>query len=450
MTGLRPWDRDGELPARAGEPELTPPSEAQLLELVSAHLLTPGATAPTAARWVYARWKPGVSLCSAYELQFSHGDDQLVVLKRYRGDKAAALAQRAQRGLPPSREHDDEPAQLTPVPIPHGDDSDAPPLAPSAIVPGERLHLWCEGHDRELPGQQRLGDMRRTKRLLAAQGVFAPLRLRSHRSRLSRLRYRPERRAVYRLDAALRGEDGTRGAGRLAVRALLPEVAAKVVAQRTEHGGASFLPRLLASEPRSGLLFEEWLDVSACADDDFHNAAVAATLLAQLHRPAPASPGAAVAAPSGDDPLFSWNSALADLARTPSTNPNDGPCYWTHGDFHPDQLALARDGGEPRLLDLDGLAPGDHHGDLADWIADELVARPDVDPRSAGAELLAAYADAGGPVIDRGRLSRGVQRALACRAAASLRRLEANGLAKAERTLMLARDIGEGAMAGRG
>lgn len=431
MTGLRPWDRDGELPARAGEPELAPPTEANLLELISAHLLTPGATAPVAARWVYARWKPGVSLCSAYELQFSDGGEQLVVLKRYRGDKAAALAERDQR-------------------TPRGANEEASALMPSAVVPSERLHLWCEGDDRELPGQQRLGDMRRTKRLLAEQGVFAPLQLRSHRSRLSRLRYRPERRAVYRLDAALRGEDGTRGEGRLAVRALLPDVATRIVANRTEHGGASFLPRLLASEPRSGLLFEEWLDVTGCADNDFHNAAVAATLLAQLHRPAPASDRAHASAPSGDDPLFAWNSALAELARTPATDLHDGPSCWTHGDFHPDQLAFARDGGEPRLLDLDGLAPGDPHADLADWIADELVARPHTEPRQAGAELLVAYAEAGGPVINREHLSRRVQLALRCRAAASLRRLEVNGLAKAQHTLKLARDVGEGAMAGQG
>mgnify|MGYP002636126822 CR=1 FL=1 len=372
-----------------------------------------------------------MSLCSAYELQFSDGGEQLVVLKRYRGDKAAALAQRDQRTS-------------------RGDGELPSALLPSAVVSDERLHLWCEGDDRELPGPQRLGDMRRTKRLLAAQGVFAPLQLRSHRSRLTRLRYRPERRAVYRLDAALRGDDGARGEGRLAVRALPPDVAARVVVHRTDHGGASFLPRLVASEPRSGLLFEEWLDVTSCADDDFQNAAVAGTLLAQLHRPAPASAGAAPAAPSGDEPLFAWNSQLAELAGTPTRALHSGPGHWTHGDFHPDQLAFTRDGGEPRLLDLDGLAPGDHHADLADWIADELVARPHTDLRRAGAALLASYADAGGPVVDREHLSRRVQLALVCRAAASLRRLEVNGLAKAQHTLELARHIGAGAMAGRG
>ncbi|RKY22580.1 MAG: hypothetical protein DRQ55_00660 [Planctomycetota bacterium] len=419
MTGLRTWRRDAQLPARAGQPELCPPHEAQLLELVLAHALRPGCAAPQAARWVYARWKPGVSLCAAYELEFLDGRSELVVLKRYRTGKAASLALRGARAEPCDPDTQEQGC----------------PLLPSVLLPDQSLHLWHEHSDRKLPGLQRLSDMRRTKRLLQSRGVFSPWRLRSHRCELTRLRYRPERRAVQRLDAVLVDATGARRRARLAVRALVPSTATRVAGHRRALGQLELLPQLRVCEARTGLLFEDWIDDLTPVPRARLNA-VAAESLMRLHR-RPCQPGVEQTARSSNAALFDWHAGLASRVQSawcalPSAT---APARWLHGDFHADQLAL-RPGGQPVLLDLDGLRPGDPAEDLASWIADELCERDSV--LCEGSSVLDAYRDVGGVVPPAATLDALVRRALVDRAAACLRRLEHGAEDRAERLLGLA------------
>ena len=425
MTGLRGWERERSWPERAGDAGLVPPGEDELLALVCRHALRDGAASPLAATWVYARWKPGVSICAAYELAFDGSPEPLlVVLKRYADDKARELAER-------------------PEPEPREDSGS--PLRGSVVLPEQRSHLWTEWSDRALPGLGRLLDMRRTKRLLAEQGVFAPLQLRSHRSGLTRLRYRPERRAVLRLDAALRGSEGCALTERLGVRALTPDTAARVARRRRALGHLPGLPDLLAAEERTGLLFEQWFDGLAALHDPVSAEPAAGQVLAALHAAPAPSEAREVDGPEPTRALLGWDPALAGLlsrARAGFGATAAGPSCWVHGDFHLDQLARSGDGRAPLLLDLDALAPGEAGDDLASWIADRLADEPQLGFGDAACGLLEAYEQAGGRTPRFPRLRELVVRALVDRAEGCLRRLERDAVDRAAALLGRAIDLG--------
>jgi Ser/Thr protein kinase RdoA (MazF antagonist) len=134
-------------------------------------------------------------------------------------------------------------------------------------------------------------------------------------------------------------------------------------------------------------------------------------------------------------PLFAWHPRLLALFdAVPFTQPTGAAC-WTHGDFHPDQVATDRESGMPRLLDLDRLGPGFAVDDLASWVADHMVEVPSIGVAAAAAPLLRGYASAGGMRPSAREMAAAVGRALAMRAAASLRRLERDAVTKAERLL---------------
>lgn len=420
MNGLREHLRDASLPAAAGEPGLQPPDEAAVLELVREHLLRPGAPAPTAADWTYARWKPGVSLAAGYALRWPDGERRLLLVKLYAGDKARHLAAR-------------------PEPDDAGPAGGDPRLRPGAALAGHGRALAVYPHDRELPGLPRLLDLQRTRRLLAEAGVFGERVVRAHRSRAVLLRHRPEARAVLRLELGLKAPDGARSTETLAARVLPPAEAARVAAARAASRHLRGAPRLLAVEERTGLLFEEWLDVEAQRPDDFSRAGPAGRMLAGLHAPAPGTPR--VDDLQAHAPLFAWHPRLAALAAGARAPAPAGAARWTHGDFHPDQLAVERGSGELRLLDLDRLGPGRAVDDLASWVADALVAAPDAPPLEAAAPLLDGYAAAGGaPPVAR-ELQAALASALVSRAAAALRRLEDGAVGRAARLLESARAL---------
>lgn len=394
MTGLAQWDRDAELPARFGDTDLSPPEQGELLQLVNQQLFAGRARG---ARWVFARWKPAVSLCAAYEVELDDGSRELVVAKRYRTDKADLLATR----------------RRDPVRSLH-----------EAVLSERRLHLWAFPADRELPGAARAFELHRTAKVLRELGTLAGWVLRWQSSSVELVRYKPERRAVLRLEWTVRAGSKQGPKSRLAVgaRCLPLGEAERVLAARAaaERAGLSELgPRFLGGEARTGTLFEDWLEVRAQARDDFSRPDLAGRLLARL---AALDAGAVPEAPaprldSAREILALLEPGRSALERVRS--PQRRAHALVHGDFHPDQIALDAD-GVPRLLDLDALGRGDPVDDAASWIADRLAH----DPRAEFERVARELCGPAGLLAELDRVREHVAEALALRAAAALRRLE--------------------------
>ncbi|MCK6444761.1 MAG: phosphotransferase [Planctomycetes bacterium] len=417
MTGLAAWRRDATLVASFGDAALVPPTEHELAALAAESLFPD--TRVHASRWVFARWKPGVALAAAYDVELADGRRELVVAKRYATDKAEALA---------ARERDTERAKH------------------EAVLPGERLHLWAFPADRELPGAARVFELHRTAKVLRELGTLGDWVLRWQSSNVELVRYKPERRAVLRIDWVVRQGSKQGPKSRLAVgaRCLPVEDAACTLAARAaaERAGiGAFAPRFLGGEARTGTLFETWLDVRAQERTDFSRSRDAGELLARLAR---LDPDALRELPLTRPPrlegarefLSLFEAGRAALERIPS--PKRRPKGFSHGDFHPDQIAFDAE-GRAHLLDLDALGLGDPADDAASWIADRLAAEPDTEFGHAARELCEPAGLSG--EIERIRAH--VAEALGLRAAAALRRLEVGALARAqslcERALELAR-----------
>ena len=454
MTGLRHWERDPEIPSRAGQPGLAAPSADEVEALVRAHLLLPAVSAAGGPHgdiqkvdWEYARWKPGVSLTTCHRLHFGDGTDELIVHKRYAGDKAAVLAE---------RDLSDDPPGLSPR------------LHARAVLPERHTVLFAPQADREL-GLRYLLDVKRFPKLLRDSGLVEPGLVRRRRTEFELLRYKPERRAVYRVRLRLRDEARTRLS--MAVRVLPGRQVASTLALRRafeSQGGGILAPRVACAHPRHGLLVERWIDgLATRAPDDFTHAEQAGQQLARLHAiplappigvdensgaPLPERPALELVPPALEEPvrhapLFGEAPSLAQRLRALHVPRAPRPRAWVHGDFHPDQLAeasAASTGGPtrgPLLLDLDCLTQGDPALDLASWIADHLYERAGNDFADASEPLLEGYALAGGAQPDSRFLRRTVACELAARAAASMRRLERGALDRAELALGLAGDL---------
>jgi len=422
VNGLRQWDRDATLPAQAGEVELTPFSGQQVAALAHESLLVPNAPGIERIDWTYARWKPGVSMSAGYALRFADGEERALHVKRYLTDKASHLAER-QAGAADAEWDDDR-------------------LLAGRRHPEEGLSISCFPHDKDLPGLSRALDLRRTVRQARERGLFGDYAMRAHRSSMTLLRYRPERRAVFRLDAGLTGRTGEHEQDVVAVRVLPPGEARRVAAARLQCRRELPLPRLLMAQERTGILLEEWLDVDVPEPDAFGHAERAGSVLAVLHgaSPRPLEPLETSSA-NGLGRLFAWHPRLAPLYDAVPAISLSGVTCWTHGDFHPDQVATDRDSGMPRLLDLDRLGPGLAVDDLASWIADHIVEQPGIGLAAAAAPLLQGYAAAGGLHPSAREMAAAVGRALVQRAAASVRRLERGAVTKAERLLEQSREL---------
>ena len=423
MIGLQTYRRDPHLPTRLGDRSV--PSEEQLLDLILEHLLCDGAPLPVHAALTYARWKPGTSTTAGFDVDFADGTQRFVGVKLYRGAKARSLCGRR---VEPSRAGGDE------------------VLAARVAVPDEGLQVWTFPADRALPGLTRVYDLRRTARMMGNLKAFGELVMRPGPSSLEVLRYKPERRAVFRLDLRLRPPGGgTRVKERALVRCLTPSDAAALVLCRRALGHATCVPAFLGSEVRTGILVEEWLDVEVPAPDDFSGAEEAGGVLAGLHR-APHTPQrldsrtglADLEGLLGVTPELQAH--LAQLEPFPSTTP-DG---WVHGDFHPDQVARERETGGVRLLDLDRLALGCAADDLATWIADHIEAHPDADLDEASVELLGGYRSGGGVLPSRSHLEASTSAALVRLAAGGLRRLQEGAIDRAHVLLECAHRIKSG------
>lgn len=416
MIGLAAHRRDASLVRAAGE--RAPPSCDELVAAVQRTLVLDGGPRPTGARWVYARWKPGRALACAWEVAFDDGSTRVVSSKSHVGDKRAA---------PPS--YTGAGAALRPW----GFDSEL------------EVFLSVFPSDRELPGLARAFDLRRVARHLDASGHFAPLCVRPGPSRVEALRYKPGRRAVLRLELKLRESDHSpRVARSLIARVLPPESASACAQLRRRFDALAFYglcPRLVAAEERTGVLYEEALDVRAAAPTQFEHARIAGERLAQLH----VVPLDALAAP---EPVAvgaqEWTALAPWLDAAGGEAPRARRRTWLHGDAHPDQFAVDPHGAW-WLLDLDSLAVGDPCYDLASWIADALAARAHssgaLDSEDCAGELLAGYASAVGEAPRWSELAPWVAHALLQRAAAALRRLEEGALERSRLLADLARSV---------
>lgn len=412
MIGLETWQRDASILAQAGDAELEPLNEKALLELVRDALLHESTDAPVRAKWVYARWKPRISLTTGWEVEFADGTVEVVGMKQYCGSKARNLVARRELQLASEGR-----------------------LRSHALLPERGLHLWSFPYDRMLPGLERLVDMRRTRRLIDDSGLYTPLLMRPGPSVLTPLRYKPERRGVFRLDLRLRPEGGgPRSKECVAIRVLPIADAKRVAANRHTcalAGGAELFPQLLHAEERTGILIEQWLDIEAPERRDFSHASETGELLARLHA-LPATGTCQVAMPRGSD-LFDWHSGLAAAsAATYESEPTR--IAWTHGDLHPEQLAPIGDSWQ--FLDLDNLAPGDPYTDLATWIADELTEDDSRDFSSAANDLLATYG-----AVEQRQLANKVAAEIRARAAGALRRLQLGAVDTALHWLARASDV---------
>ncbi|MFN0244473.1 MAG: phosphotransferase family protein [Planctomycetota bacterium] len=418
--------RDLTLPGRLGDSGLCPVDPCTLVEHVREHLTWPGGPRPMSAQILHVRWKPRVALSALYALALDDGEPALVTVKRYASDKGRAIAGSYQ----PDRRAREQSTRLQPY----------------AALSDAGLYLYAFPTDRELIGLPRVLNLRRIGRGLDARGIWPGERVRARHSRATLLRYKPEHRAVVRLDLVTTDACDARREHVLAARVLAPSAAARVVAarRRFEQSRAQLsAPRLIAAEERTGLVYEEWLTGERFAPTDFSHASNAGALLAAVHRPAPAS--ASCEAPRERRELAALFALDAELAaRFAHCAVVDPPsaATWVHGDFHPDQFLRSPDGGTA-LLDWDALHVGHPVEDLAAWVADDLVAHPAHDFAHASRELLSAYASAGGAHAEETVLRAQVATEIVRRAAAALRRIEDGALERARELLLRAQSLAD-------
>lgn len=434
MSWARPCERDPTLPAQAGEPELCPPDADLALALCTAHLAIPGIPPPSSARLDYARWKPRVSITAGYTLAFPDGEERILALKRYVAGKARALARDY---LPDERARRAEDR-----------------LSSFAVVEDSGTCLYVFPTDRVLPGAARIVNLRRTARLLNALPLDPRRKVRARRSSSKLLRYKPERRAVLRLDLVLTGADGRESGSTIAARALPPTEARRVSQARSasveKYRGLRDMPdmpnmigpRLLQVEERTGIVLEEWVEGVGHGSTSFDHAHETGVILARLHAiPPPTGSATASAALTDFQSLLGIDERLWSRARALATPPVQRAIAWTHGDIHPDQLVRERGSGRMRLLDLDALGIGDPARDLATWIADHLAADPAIAFAEAARPLLDGYRQASGLVPAEQDLAERVAFELVSLSASSLRRLERGAVARAELLLERAGDV---------
>jgi Phosphotransferase enzyme family len=231
------------------------------------------------------------------------------------------------------------------------------------------------------------------------------------------LRYVPRRRAVLRYD----------GSGSVVVKASRMRDEGDCHRRQVAlfgHAGSAFrLPRPLGHDPVLGMRVEEAVDGASVGELldgagagpllDGVAGSIAALHAVALHTALPAIGSADLLAHLEEKTLGRITATLPDLAvrvtaladRLRATEPAaDGARVTLHGDFHPANLVIDRNG--PVFIDLDNLAVGPPERDLAVF-AGRLVLMGLADgraPEAAAAPALgfqARYAGAGGATIRR-------------------------------------------------
>lgn len=286
-----------------------------------------------------------------------------------------------------------------------GGDKWAKGAAASAVVLADRaVVVRFFPDDRALPGLPCLADAGRRRGLLQE---LLPARPELWGAALHPLRYKPRRRFVAALSAA---------GGRAVVKAYTAAgYAAARSAERAMRRAPCRAPRRLARSRRERLLLFEWrpgrLLSEALTDAATPTAEVAAagTMLARLHRQASLAPALRRRGPEAAAlrPLAGWLGHLCPelagraegvVARLGALWP-EGPACPLHGDFHPGQVLLGREG--VAFLDFDEAACGEGASDVGNFLAqlEAAALRGLVPARAVGparAALLAGYEAGGG------------------------------------------------------
>jgi aminoglycoside phosphotransferase (APT) family kinase protein len=335
----------------------------------------------------YARYKPGVSALFLWKAGRPDGGEARVYAKVYAEDRGAAEAGRAA-----ARRREGEPARFALLEVP-------------------RAVAYAFPLDAGLAGLRRLLAPDGLKRALSRSRPDrkgAGWRAKARGSALELVRYKPENRAVFRIEARWRRDaDGAHERETLYGRTL-PE--AKGAAVAGIHGALACaadvtVPRLAGFDSDTRTVFVGALSgtplLESPADPGGFRAAGAA--LAALHRcdlPLPA-------AESGAGRVGRLRREYAALERV--GEPWAGPALRlldriggnvgtsiavVHGDFHAEQVLL--DGGKAALLDLDGAGAGNPLLDLGSFLGHLrlLVRSGDLTEEQAGSgaeAFLAAY-----------------------------------------------------------
>ncbi len=219
------------------------------------------------------------------------------------------------------------------------------------------------------------------------------LRISGKRSRLSLLRYKPERRAVLDADLAVVSDAGPATRRRLHVKAYGDGTAVRtfrVMRALESAGPADSLPRFaraLDIDSAQRVLFQEWVDGVRLSEveDPAGNALRAGQCLAALHDldvAAPELAGAAIArtpesalARARDLSRFFERIAPGRVAvaaarlvrRLEATLPPAERPALIHGDFYDHQVLCHPSG--PAFVDFDEAGPGDPRFDVGNFLA---------------------------------------------------------------------------------
>lgn len=409
MTGLRLVERDASW-LRPFSP-LRPPHPEEVLERVSAEMLHAG-TPLDRAEWVFARWKRGHSLTTAHRLVFSDGDEAILTWKAFEDGKADALAERSPwfESMPAS----------------------GPWQRRRWVEPALGIELWVAPFDRELIGLEPTLDARWVARALEETGAVPERSVRRRRLEQQLLRYKPQRRAVFRGRAQLRPD----GSCEYGLRVLTPDAAGRTIRARRIFDtltAGKFSPRLLHGDEPRGVLIEEWRAGQSREREDFSDPEGIGELLGRWHTipiddPVPSTVPRSI---TGARALL--EAVLGHAPPLPANPPRGTRVSWIHGDLHPDQVLETESG--LALLDLDELGVGEAAGDLSSWLADAACALSESEYREHRDALLRSYRrhrlveDA---AVDQFMVCELVRRAAGC-----LRRLERDAPARAAQILEL-------------
>ncbi|MGH7149267.1 MAG: phosphotransferase family protein, partial [Planctomycetota bacterium] len=307
----------------------------------------------------FARYKPGVSALFLWRASRPEGGEARVYAKVYAedrgGDEAARAAARRRAG---------EPARFALLEVP-------------------RAVAYAFPLDAGLPGLRRLLDRSGLKRALARSRPDrkgAGWRAKARGTVLELVRYKPENRAVFRVEARWRRDaDGAREGETLYLRALPATRGSSVARVYATLAGAAgvALPRVAGFDSQTSVVFVEALPgrplLESAADPRTFRAAGGA--LAAFHRcglPLPDSE-------SGAERIERLRREYAALERLGEPwagralrlldrigGDSGTSAAVVHGDFHAEQVLS--DGGTIAFLDLDGAGAGDPLLDLGSFL----------------------------------------------------------------------------------
>jgi len=442
--------------ARHGVTALPLPKDAELAGLASlldaqwfaratAARLLPPDSAPKACVPTYVRYKPGTNAIAVYSLTVPGLATPLLVQGKCLA--AADYANARDKALATTWT---EPTVGRPL----------------AVCDDERILLLAFPNDPVLEGARHAANPKRMQRTIQelVSGLEAErFRVSDSRLVITPIRFKPEKRAVLRLDTrTVERATGERRPLRLYLRVDADGRGERdrAVLDHVHRGLAGHplvgSPRPAGYDPDRRLLIVE--DAGGEPVSGARNARAMGVALAALHRlPTPplacrtfethllaARETAALLAALDPQLGQSATDVLDAIAGRAEAVP-ESPAF-AHGDCHPGQVLVA--GERIVLLDFDRSHVGDAAADLGNYLAQlDLAALATgsrlttITPAAAGAELLAAYVDAGGRRPEARQLSPWRALGLVQQATAPFRELDPAWPKRAAAVLARAREV---------